>query len=93
MTKGRSPHRILYVEHMAEIGGGQVYLVELLKKLDRARFEPVVTLVARGDLWDRVAATGAKTEMLDIRRIRRRHPGVAFGSLARLSRIIKQHRI
>lgn len=86
-------YRILFIEHMAGIGGGQVYLIELLKKLDRARFEPVVTLVSPGELRDRVAAAGAKTEILDIRRIRHRHPGVALGSLVRLLKVIRKHHI
>jgi glycosyltransferase involved in cell wall biosynthesis len=82
---------VLYIEHLAGIGGGQVYLIELLKKLDRSRFNPVVTLVAPGEMYDRVVAAGATAELLDIRSIRRRHPGVGLGAVTRLMRLIRRH--
>jgi glycosyltransferase involved in cell wall biosynthesis len=82
---------ILYVEHIAGIGGGQIYLIDLVRKLDKSRFCPVVTLVARGELHDRVAAAGARTEIVDIRSLRRRNPGVGPGAVLRLVRIIRRH--
>lgn len=84
---------VLLIEHLAGIGGGQTYLIDLVRKLDKSRFCPVVTLVARGELYDRVAAAGARTEIVDIRSIRRRNPGVGPGAILGLVRIIRRHSI
>lgn len=82
---------VLLIEHLAGIGGGQTYLIDLVSKLDRSRFDPVVTLVARGELYDRIAAAGARTEIVDIRSLRRRQPGAGPGAILRLVRIIRRH--
>jgi len=84
---------VLLIEHLAGIGGGQTYLVDLVRKLDKHRFAPVVTLVTPGELCDRVAAAGAATEIVDIRSLRRRHPGAGPGAVLRLTGIIRKHDI
>ena len=44
------PQRILYVDHTAVLGGGELALLALLRALDRTRFEPVVLLLSDGPL-------------------------------------------
>lgn len=49
--------KILFVETYAEIGGGQVGLLDILQWLDRQRYQPVVMLPrAQGPLFKRVSA-------------------------------------
>jgi glycosyltransferase involved in cell wall biosynthesis len=42
--------RVVFVNHTAELGGGEIALLELLRNLDRSRIEPVVVLFAEGPL-------------------------------------------
>lgn len=47
--------RILYVNHTGLVSGGEKVLLEILRGLDRDRFEPIVTCPAQGELADQVA--------------------------------------
>jgi glycosyltransferase involved in cell wall biosynthesis len=47
---------VLFVNHTAELGGGEIALSDLLGRLDRERFEPQVCLFADGPLAARVRA-------------------------------------
>lgn len=42
--------RILYLDHTAVLGGGELALLALVKELDRTRFDPVVLLFSEGPL-------------------------------------------
>jgi glycosyltransferase involved in cell wall biosynthesis len=85
--------RVLYIEHRAEIGGGQVSLVELLARLDRTRFEPVVTCVDRGELYRRIRALGIEVEVLDIRRVTTGSPFSTIAAVRNLSMLARRQRI
>jgi glycosyltransferase involved in cell wall biosynthesis len=84
---------VLFIEHLAGIGGGQICLLELLRKLDRTRFDPVVVCVSRGELYDRIAETGAKVEVIDFRGVRRKSPLATVGSIRSIAKIIRRYRI
>ncbi len=45
---GAGPRPILFVNYHGTIGGGQVHLLTLLKKLDRAKFAPRVICCQEG---------------------------------------------
>ena len=47
-TRGEPVQRILFVDHTAVLGGGELALLALLRELDRTRFEPVVLLLSDG---------------------------------------------
>ncbi len=51
--------RILYLDHTAVLGGGELALLALIKELDRTRFDPAVLLFSEGPL---VAEMQAITE-------------------------------
>ena len=36
--------RILFIDHQAELGGGEIALLEVIKNLDRQKFYPLVLL-------------------------------------------------
>ncbi len=44
--------RVLLYDHTAELGGGEIALVELVRRLDRTRVDPVVLLASHGPLDD-----------------------------------------
>jgi glycosyltransferase involved in cell wall biosynthesis len=77
------------VEHRADVGGGQVSLIELLKRLDRGRFEPLVSCVSRGELYERVRELGIDVEIVDIRGVLKRNPLSTLAGLRELSRLVK----
>jgi len=81
--------RILYIEHKADIGGGQVSVLELLKRLDRNRFDPVVTCVSHGELYERVLELGVEVELLDIRGVLKQNPLSTLRSVRRLSKLVR----
>ena len=60
------PRRILYVDHTAKLGGGEIALLHLVQHLDRTRYEPVVVLSTEGPLRDRLLAAGIETHLLSL---------------------------
>ena len=66
--------RILYLDHTAVLGGGELALLALVKELDCARFHPVVLLFSEGPLLPEMQAIAEThvlpmpTELLDARR-------------------------
>ena len=66
--------RILYLDHTAVLGGGELALLALVKELDRTRFHPVVLLFSEGPLLPEMQAIAEThllpmpTELLDARR-------------------------
>lgn len=50
--------RILFVHHTSEIGGGSYCLLNLLKEVDRDRFDPIVLLKNEGPLSEEVKNLG-----------------------------------
>lgn len=56
-----SPARVLFMDHTAEMSGGEIALLNLVKHIDRSRFEPVVLLFSHGPLADRLAASAVQT--------------------------------
>lgn len=80
---------ILYVEHMADVGGGQISLLEILRRIDRQRYTPVVTCVTRGELFDQVKALGVDCEIVDIRGVLRKSPLRTIGNMRALYRLMR----
>jgi glycosyltransferase involved in cell wall biosynthesis len=61
------PHRprILFVNHTAQPGGGEIALFNLVHHLDRTRFHVAVVFLSHGPLIDQLRATGVETHVLD----------------------------
>jgi glycosyltransferase involved in cell wall biosynthesis len=55
---------ILFFDHTAALGGGEIALLHLVEALDRERFEPVVVLGSEGPLREKLAGTGTETHVL-----------------------------
>lgn len=64
------PRKIAFLDHTTRMGGGQVYLLRQLSRLDRSRFYPVVVCPAEGDLPERVREAGVDVRIVPV------HPGL-----------------
>ena len=58
------PIRALFIDHTAQLGGGEIALLELLPALDRELIEPVALLFSDGPLKERLQASGIPTHLL-----------------------------
>ncbi len=58
--------RILFVDHTATMGGGEIALLNLVTHLDHSRFIPVVLLCADGPLASRLIEAGIETHILPL---------------------------
>ena len=57
---------ILFFDHTAKMGGGEISLFNLVTHLDKQRFEPVVVLASDGVLRERLSAVGIETHVLPL---------------------------
>lgn len=64
-SSGADPRLVVYLSGRSNLGGGgEGYLLEVLKYLDRTRFTPLVVLPADGTLRPAVEALGAEVQVL-----------------------------
>lgn len=59
------PRRVLFVDHTAVLGGGELAMLALIRALDRSRFEPVVLLLSSGPLVSELEGV-AETHVLPL---------------------------
>jgi glycosyltransferase involved in cell wall biosynthesis len=87
-------HRVLFVDHTALLGGGEIALLNVLAELDRSRFEPIVLLFSEGPLVERVIQTKTRLEVLPLatKVVNARKDGLGIGSLMRLPEVISSAR-
>jgi glycosyltransferase involved in cell wall biosynthesis len=57
---------VLFVDHTATWGGGEVALFNLVRAIDPARYRPVVLLFSDGPLGDKFRAAGIETRVLGL---------------------------
>lgn len=62
----KSPRTILYADHTAKLGGGEIALLNLLSALDRTRYRPLVVLAEDGPLVEKLRAAGIETTVLPL---------------------------
>ena len=84
---GPGRRRILFVNHTAQMGGGEVALLNIVRHLDRSRFDPVVILFADGPLADRLAEAGVDARVVPLAGsvVNARKGVLGWGSLLRVS--------
>lgn len=90
MTVAR-PIRVLYVSPVAERGGAEVVLLNILKFHDRRSFDPIVCFLKSGPLVDEVRALGIRTVAFDAGRIR--NVSRTFDVVRAMRRLIRAERI
>lgn len=59
----RHSRRILFVDHTAAMGGGEIALLNLVKNLDRTQYIPVVLLLQDGPLHAKLLDAGIETHL------------------------------
>ena len=60
------PLRVLYLDHTAELSGGELALLRLLGALDRNRVTPIVALASPGPLVDALRAIDVDTHVVPL---------------------------
>lgn len=60
------PRPVLFVASRATVGGGEVYLLDVLRHLDRTRFTPLVLLPQLGPFGERLAGLGVEAHVLGV---------------------------
>lgn len=63
--------RVLFVNHVSEIAGAERSLLDLLRRLDRARFDPQLAAPPGGPLLDEARELEVSVHELPLRRLRR----------------------
>ena len=71
----RAAKKILYFDHTAALGGGEIALLHLAEALDRKRFEPIVVLGSEGPLHAKLSEAGIETHVLPLA------PGLALADV------------
>ena len=83
--------RVLYTVNRMDVGGSQTHLVQVLRLLDRERFEPLLCcLTGKGALLDTARATGATVVSAGLGGLK--SPG-ALAALGRLTAFMRRERI
>lgn len=87
-------HRILYIDSSGSVfGGGQVSLLELLERISRAKFHPLVVLSEKGKLSEKVQKLNIKCEIIKMSTLKILNPFALLGTLSQLFRFMKLYRI
>ena len=80
---------ILFLDHSHVLGGAEVSLLELLRTLDRGRFEPTLACPP-GRLADRAHALDVSILQTDLPKLKSRNPLVTFARLRRGRAALRQ---
>jgi glycosyltransferase involved in cell wall biosynthesis len=65
-SAGDQPATILFLDHTAKLGGGEINLFNLLLHIDKVRFKPLVVLGEDGALADKMRKVGIETYILPL---------------------------
>jgi glycosyltransferase involved in cell wall biosynthesis len=61
-----TPRRILFVDHTASMGGGEIALLNLVQRFDPKRYHPIVVLFSDGPLAKHLENAGVETHVLPL---------------------------
>ncbi len=65
-SNGGRVRRVLFLDHTASLGGGEIALLNLVQALDRRLYAPVVVLFADGPLSAKLAEADIETHVLPL---------------------------
>lgn len=85
------PAKILWVSCVGEKGGAEVYMNNLLRRLDRTRFEPHVALLRPGPLAQELKEMDVRVHELPAHRMR--ELGAVARTIGQLTQLIRQEGI
>jgi len=92
----QAPTQILFFDHTAKMGGGEVSLFNLVTHLDRRKFEPIVVLAQEGELREKLSRVGIEVHVLpldsDVGEVRKDSlvgaRAISFGQIAQIARYV-----
>jgi len=87
------PYKILYLDFVSAIGGGQVSLLLLLKSLNAKKFKPLVILPGKGPLFKKIQTLGIEIKILPMNKINIINPLPYIKTVWDLVRILRHHKI
>lgn len=82
------PVKILWISCVGEKGGAEVYMLNLLRLLDRTRFEPHVAMLRPGPLETELQAMSVKVHVFPAHRMRQ--AGAVAGTVRQLQQLIQK---
>ncbi len=81
--------RLLFVDHTAKMGGGEIALANLIANLDRDRYEPLLLLFSDGPLRERVESLAPVMVFPLSKRVLNAHKEtMGFGALGQLIGVV-----
>ena len=87
-------YNILYMESRGDLsGGGQISLWNLIRRLDKNKFEPVVICPSRGNLVENLINLEIKVEIIPLPTLRIPNPFLFFSTINKLYKIVKKYKI
>jgi glycosyltransferase involved in cell wall biosynthesis len=89
-----TPRRVIYLDHTASLGGGEIALFNLVVHLDRSRYEPVVVLFSDGPLRARLLENSIETHLIPLSStvIGARKDSLGFGSVTKIKGVFESLR-
>lgn len=87
----KTTQTILYFDHTAALGGGEIALLHLLEAIDREQFDPVVALASDGPLREKLVAAGIETHLFPLAPevVQTRKDSLGSSSLLKLGLIVR----
>ncbi|MDI6642077.1 MAG: glycosyltransferase family 4 protein [Elusimicrobiota bacterium] len=87
-------YNILYVANSGEIiGGGEISLLELLSKLNKERFHPIVVCPYRGDLAEEVEKLNIEVKIIPMTSLKKFNFYLFVYSIDKIIKILKENNI
>lgn len=88
-TTRLGPRTVLYLDHTAQMGGGEVALLGMVTALDPSRYVPVVVLASDGPLAGKLQSAGVEVHVLPLSSsvVDTRKEAVGLKSVLRLGQI------
>ena len=62
----KARRKVLFVDHTAMLGGGELALLQIVSNLDKNRYQPVVVLFSEGKLVAKLKAAGIETLVMPL---------------------------
>jgi glycosyltransferase involved in cell wall biosynthesis len=87
--------KVLYIDEWGDIhGGGQIYSLSLLKKIDRNKFIPVFVCPSPGTFVDALEEEGVKVEIIKMKSLRNPLNILSFiSSTIKITALIKKEKV
>lgn len=86
------PSVVVYLNAVSWVGGAEGSLMDLIRNLDRSRFQPVVVCPTDGELPRMLRDSGIEVHIIPFYKLQVRNPLRFFETLLRVSSLIRRYR-